>query len=304
MGHFAIPLDGNRNADYIVDNKMCVGSVGRMIVAPGQSAEIALCCAEGLGVLSNNPNVIENPIPEESRDGVRMLKIKPKAQTGGAYIDFGVLNPDGWSWAPGSPWPGKLLVNVEPRKAVVQAKEGLIQLSGPSMALNATDTPVPFKLKKNQKIGSSVSAEQVISAAASAGALKHLVFSCHGYVPHDKDNGKILDSIIQLGAGLKRSNTGLFSQLKSSMAGGIIWACGCAIGNDDSANEERARNSGCYFVAPVMFMQPGKGYRWPKENQIDMYKRFMPKVYRPTGHLMNWDVFVDEMGSKLGFKIV
>jgi len=46
----------------------------------------------------------------------------------GAYIDFGILNPDGWSWAPGSPWPGTLLVNVEAR-AAPPVPDGLIELA-------------------------------------------------------------------------------------------------------------------------------------------------------------------------------
>jgi hypothetical protein len=302
MGHFAIPAQGDTNADYVVDNKMCVGSVGRMIVAPGQSAEIALCCAEGLGVRSNNPNVIANPIPERPGAGGRILTIKPLTPSGGTYIDFGVLNPDGWSWAPGSPWPGTLLVNVEPR-AVTPAKEGLVQLSTPSLALNATNTPVPYTLGSTQRIASSLSAEQVMSTAASAGRLRHLAFSCHGYVSFTPQTG-ITDSTISIGEGLNKGNHELFSKLKGSMAGGVVWACGCAIGNDNDTNRLRAEKSGCYFVAPIMFMQMGAGYKRPGNHQIDMFRRFQPKVWAPSGSLMNWDIFVKDMSAHLGFKIV
>ena len=133
MGHFAIPASGkNTEADYYVDNKMAVGSVGRMVVPPHGSAEIVLSCADTLAVRSNNPNVISNPIPERLGDGGRILTITPIATSGGSYIDFGILNPDGWCWAPGSPWPGTLLVNVEERVAP-PAPDGLLLLSEPQL---------------------------------------------------------------------------------------------------------------------------------------------------------------------------
>jgi hypothetical protein len=303
VGHFAIPLDGNTNADYFVDNKMCVGSVGRMVVAPGQSAEIALCAADGLAVRSNNPNVIENPIRERPGSGGRFLTIKPKAgvTSGGAYIDFGVLNPDGWSWAPGSPWPGSVLVNVEPR-ATKPAAEGLVRLSTPSLALNSHDTPVPYKLGSTQTIGRGTTAEDVVSIAAAKGRLKHLVFSCHGYVSHS--DGTITDSTISIGAGLNRANVGLFSKLKHTMAGGVIWAGACAIGNDNDTNMKRAAESGCFFVAPILFMAPKPGAPKPPEHHIDMYRRFAPKVFSPFGYLIAWDVFVKDNAGKLGLKII
>jgi len=277
--------------------------VGRMVVAPGQSAEIALCAADGLAVRSNNPNVIENPIPERPGSGGRFLTIRPKlgVTSGGAYIDFGVLNPDGWSWAPGSPWPGTLLVNIEPR-TTKPAAEGLVQLSTPSLALNSHDTPVPYKLESTQRIGPGTSAEEVMSIAAKAG-LKHLVFSCHGYVSHSPEKG-ITDSTISIGAGLNSGNAGLFSKLKSAMHGGVIWAGACAIGNDNETNKKRAAASGCFFVAPVLFMAPRPGAPKPPAHHIDMYRRFYPKVFSPYGDLIAWDAFVEHNAGSLGFKIV
>src|SRR2546421_218944 len=67
--------------------------------------------------------------------------------------------------------------------------------------------------------------------------LKHLVFSSHGRIKYD--NGQILDSEIEIGSGLWRADTLLFSQLKSHMAGGVIWLGGCALGNDNDGNIER-----------------------------------------------------------------
>jgi hypothetical protein len=314
MAHFAPPASGmNIDADYIVDNKMAPGSIGRMVVPPNGSADIVLCCGETLAVRSNNPNVIANPIPERRGDGGRILTIKPIATTGGAYIDFGFLNSDGWSWQPGSPWPGHLLINVENR-AVAPVPDGLVRLAGPSMALNAADTPVPYDLTFNQPVPSATSAEAVIALAKSKGKLKHLVFSCHGEIVYKVIDGEdpdgkvkkseITDSIIRIGKGLNREESvKLFPQLKS-MSGGVIWAASCAIGDDIEANKLRASNSSCYFVAPIMYMQMGKGWKKPGKNMIDMYKRFQPKVFTPGGALMNWDVFVRTYGERLGITVV
>src|SRR5258708_608684 len=192
---------------------MAVGSVGRMVVPPNGTAEIVLCCADTLAVRSNNPNVIKNPIPERLGDGVPMLTLTPAATTGGAYIDFGILNPDGWSWAPGSPWPGTLLVNVEAR-AAPPVPDGLIELAAPSLALNSHDTPVPYKLTFNHTVSSGMSARDVIGLATAKGRLKHLLFSCHGYIIYGYH--KITNSTIRIGSGPNKDNGVLFSKLNES----------------------------------------------------------------------------------------
>ena len=219
MGHFAIPASGkNIDADYYVDNKMAVGSVGSMVVPLGGSADIVLCCADTLSVRSNNPNVIQNPIPERLGDGGRILTIKPVAASGGSYIDFGILNPDGWSWAPGSPWPGTLLVNVEPRVAP-PAPDGLVELSGPSLALNSHDTPQPYNLQSTQMVGSGMPARDVIGLATAKGKLKHLVFSSHGHIIFKKnpviDAMEITDSIINIALDWTRGTLSCFPTFRA-----------------------------------------------------------------------------------------
>jgi hypothetical protein len=54
---------------------------------------------------------------------------------------------------------------------------------------------------------------------------------------------------------------------------------------------ERAAESGCFFVAPILFMAPKPGAPKPPEHHIDMYRRFYPKVFSPFGDLISWDVF-------------
>ena len=303
MAHFIAPTSGNINADYHVDNKMAVGSIGRMIIPPDGEADIILgWCPDTLKVRSNNPNVVANPIQERPypQAGGRILTIKPIAKSGGAYIDFGVLNDDGWSWAPGSPWPGHVLVNVEPRKAASVA-EGLVQLGGKSHALNSSDTPVPYSLTTKTSVPTSASPDTVISQATAAGPVNHLVFSCHGHIKYE-DN-KILDSIIDLGTGLNHGNITLFEKLSTVVSGGVIWCCGCAIGSDNDANAERARKAKAFFVAPVMYMQIKPGSKGVPPGKIDMFKRFMPKIWSPAGGMLDWDHFVHDHAKTLKFSI-
>ena len=111
--------------------------------------------------------------------------------------------------------------------------------------------------------------------AKSFGKLKHLVFSSHGHISFA--DGKITDSIINIKKlRLDKSNVGLFSEL-SAMSGGVIWAGACGIANDHETNKLRAKTSGCYFVAPVLYMTIKPGSRRPGPNMIDMYKRFYPQ---------------------------
>jgi hypothetical protein len=303
MAHFIAPTSGNISADYHVDNRMAVGSIGRMIIPPNGEADIILAwCPDSLKVRSNNPNVVANPIPERPypQAGGRILTIKPTAQTGGAYIDFGVLKDDDWSWAPGSPWPGSLLVNVEPRKAA-SVTDGFVQLGGNSRALNSTDTPVPYDLSSETSVQTSASPETVIGLATAMGRVHHLVFSCHGHIEY-KDN-KITDSIINLGTGLNRDNINLFEKLSTVVSGGVIWCCGCAIGTDNELNPERAKKALAFFVAPVMYMQIKKGAKRVPPGKIDMFKRFMPKVWSPGGVRLDWDHFVQDHAKTLKFSI-
>ena len=313
MPHFIAPTSGNTNADYHVDNKMAVGSIGRMIIPPSGEADIILgWCPPDLNVRSNNPNVVANPIPERPFPacGGRILTIKPIATSGGAYIDFGVLNSDGWSWAPGSPWPGSVLVNVEPRKAAAVA-DGLVQLGGISRALNSTDTPVPYDLTSETRVATSALPETVMAQATAKGRVNHLVFSCHGQIIYEKvkddfgnEQNKITDSIINLGTGLNRNNINAFERLSTVVSGGVIWCCGCAIGNDNLINNpDRARKANAYFVAPSMYMTIKKGSKGVPPGKIDMYRRFMPKVWSPSGAMIDWDHFARDFAKSLKFSI-
>ena len=94
----------------------------------------------------------------------------------------------------------------------------------------------------------------------------------------------------------------MFGELKQVMGGGVIWFGACGIGNDQAQNRERAIRSGCYVVAPVMYMSPKPGQpRRVPSGKVDMYDRFIPKVFTPSGGLIDWPSFL-RLGNHLGVR--
>lgn len=291
MAHFQPPPDGDFG-EYDVDSKLAVGSIWRMTTdVQGKGFEAALWGGSGLVVRSNNPAVIANPVPERASGALRVFRLKGLS-TGTTMLEAG---PQG-----STPWVS-LQVRVVQKLAAVASGDSMLELTAPQMALNAADTPVTYDMRYDRRIASSTAASAVIATAASMGKLKHLVISSHGYIKYGASG--ISDSVISIGAGLSRQNIELFSQLKGAIGGGVIWFGACGIGNDNIGNGERATRSGAYIVAPVMYMAPksGQGSKLPP-NKIDMYQRFVPKVFAPTGHLVSWSSFL-RMGTVLGFKV-
>lgn len=290
MAHFMSPPDGDFG-EYDIDNRLAVGSVWRMKVAiSGAGSEVALWGGAGLKVRSNNPEVVGNPLPERAADGLRVLRMAGR-RVGTTMVEAGMDS--------GPPWVS-LQVQVVQELAPVGNGDSLIALTAPHMALNAADTPVPYRMKYTHTIPIGLSAANIASLIGRAGHLKHLAFSCHGHIVYDK--GAIQDSEINLGGGLNSRNMDVFDKFKPVLKGGVLWFGACGIGNDDVRNRERAVRSGCYVVAPVMYMQSKTGHRRPPPGQIDMFQRFTPKVFTPAGELMGWGSFL-RLGSKLGFGV-
>jgi hypothetical protein len=180
--------------------------------------------------------------------------------------------------------------------------DGLVTLTKPHMALNAAGVPVTYNMQHTRRVNPGVSAEAVVDMVKHVGRLRHLVFSAHGYIAYNKELGGITDSKIDIGAGFNKDNVGLFGGLRDSVGGGVIWLGSCGIGNDNERNFRRAALADCYLVAPVQYMQPkpGHGGALPY-GKVDMFERFQPKVFAPTGELISWASFV-RMGQKLGLK--
>jgi hypothetical protein len=88
------------------------------------------------------------------------------------------------------------------------------------------------------------------------------------------------------------------------MHGGVIWFGSCAIGNDTEVNYARAEASGCYIVAPCMYMQPKPGQKGHKRcpaSKIDMYPRFQPRVFSPDRTPISYASFLGK--QQLGIRV-
>lgn len=290
MAHFQAPTDGDFG-EYDVDSKLAVGSIWRMTTdVEGKGCEAALWGGAGLTVRSNNPTVVANPVPERASGGLRVFRLKGLSP-GTTMLEAG---PQG-----GAPWVS-LQVRVVQKLTSVSSGDSLLTLTSPHMALNAADTPVPYDMYYDRRIAASTSAASVMSTATAMGRLKHLVISSHGHIIFG--SAGISDSIIRIGTGLNRGNVDLFSRLRPAIEGGVIWFGACGIGNDNVGNGERASRSGAYVVAPVMYMAPKPGQKKLGVGKMDMFERFVPKVFAPTGHLVSWASFL-RMGNLLGFKV-
>jgi hypothetical protein len=290
MAHFQGPPNGELG-EYDVDSKLAVGSIWRMRVAKGTSADVALWGGAQLVVRSNNPTVVGNPLPERSVGNLRVLKLKGQS-VGTTMIEAGTG---------GAPWVS-LQVQVVDHLESPSTGDGLITLSKPHMALNAHNTPVVYQMQHSRRIAPGTSAEAIVAMVKQVGRLKHLVFSAHGYVAYNRLLGGIIDSQIACGAGFNKDNVGLFAGFRESVSGGIVWLGSCAIGNDNERNVQRASLANCYLVAPVQWMipKPGRSRVLPY-GKMDMYARYQPKVFAPTGELISWGAFV-KMGRQLGFR--
>jgi len=295
MAHFQRPERGHFG-EYDVDSKLAVGSVWRMRVPLGNASgvEVAIYGADGLTVRSNNPDVVSLSTSERQEGGCRVLRLVGRV-SGTSMIEAGVWDAGASRWAPGSPW-----VSLQAQATILSGTtngDNLIYLQSPHMALNASGSSVTYSMKYSSTIAPGTLPRDVIGKVAHT--LKHLVFSSHGRIKHD--NGQILDSEIEIGSGLWRADTLLFSQLKSHMAGGVIWLGGCALGNDNEGNIERARTSGCYVVAPIMYMiNERRGVIHRPKGAVDMFERYGPKVFTPNGSTTSWVGFLG-LKHTLGF---
>jgi hypothetical protein len=301
MAHFQIPSVGILG-EYEFDHKMAVGSVSEMRIPLGEpGADIALWGAGALAVKSSNPAIAKHPRLRDVLGDVQIHRVIG-AQIGTCKLEFGSpggIERDGkWIWPAGSPWPGGIDVVVNPsvKTEVVTDDAKKLKLTGPHLALNAVGTPVNYTMKTTRTVPPTETAESIFSSIKSLGSLKHLCFSSHGKIVY-KD-GKILDSIVEVGSGLNKSNVHLFSKIKGQI--GVIWFGACGIGNDSETNKARAIAAGSYIVAPIMYMAPKPGSKKLGMGEIDMYGHFKPVVHSPSGGTVGFHSFVKNSGRQLG----
>src|SRR4051812_36801932 len=94
MAHFLIP-SGAAPLPYDVDGKAAPGSVWRMSVPLGGSAEIGLFGGAGLLVRSNNTGTVPSSFAERSSGNIRILKLQGSA-VGTAMIEAGPPGQQPW----------------------------------------------------------------------------------------------------------------------------------------------------------------------------------------------------------------
>jgi hypothetical protein len=304
MAHFE--QDPNDTAtDCDIDNKLANGSIWRATIALGQdrAGSVALYGAGGLTVRSNNPHVINNPIPDHTWGGYRILKLSG-ASTGTTMIEVGVWDAVGRSWAAGSPWVW-LQVQVKEHLNVPTLPDRLISLSAPHMALNAPKISVSYTMKYTRTIPPSTSLPELAAIVNNVGHLKHLVISAHGHIVRRDDGPGIADSEIEIGTVIRRTDLDFFRAIRKSIGGGILWLGSCAIGDDTDAGRERAKAAHCHIIAPTMYMQlrPGQGSGPLPYGKMDMYPAFRPAVFDPNGNLINWPRFATTIGPRLGLRV-
>jgi len=186
--------------------------------------------------------------------------------------------------------------NVFLQEHAAGTKSELITLKQPSMALNAVGISPRYHMQFTETIPASRSMNDILSLVAAKGALKHLAISSHGRV--DKTDG---DTKLELGSDCDASTVSLFSRLSGRV--GVVWIGGCLAGNSAKGDDDcrnRAKNASCYVVAPAFLMATRGGDL--RVGRMDMNRRFIPRVYDPSGVLVAWDNFL-KMAKRLEFTV-
>jgi hypothetical protein len=245
--------------------------------------------------------VIANPLPEHPSGSQRVLKLHG-LNVGTTMIEAGVWNAPAGGWAAGSPWVA-LQVEVKDQLDSPLLPDRLQTLSAPHMALNATHSPVTYSMKYTRTISPMTSLHELAAIVNNVGPLKHLAMSAHGQVT--RDDGGVTDSVLGIGKTIGRADVSFFRDIRRSIAGGILWLGGCAMGADSTGCEERARAAQCYIVAPTLYMalRAGQGPGPLPYGKMDMWSAYKPAVLDPHGNKLGWPRFATHMGRRLGLRL-
>src|SRR5262249_1103482 len=153
-----------------------------------------------------------------------------------------------------------------------------------------------YHMQFTEGIPSSKSINEIIRLIETKGQLKHVAISCHGRIDHADGATRL-----ELGYDFDSSTVTLFSRMSGRV--GVIWIGGCLAGNSekgDSDCKNRAKNASCHLVAPA-FLMTTRGGDLPV-GRMDMNRRFIPRVYDPTGVLIAWDNFL-KIDKQLEFTV-
>jgi hypothetical protein len=287
--HFKKPSPGTLGPLGSYDTQSGSTSVWRVRLHEGQFGRVALTESSGLTVASNNPGAVPN------EDAV----FKQTTLAGGTrVIDFYGLS--------GGSAGGTNTAMLEARRAddvvtymqiqvaSIANKRAFFTLDAPSMALNASRTPVRYSMKYTETISGGTSPRDVLQKVADKSNLQHLVISCHGQPESAKG------PYLELGSGFRDEDAALFEMVYPVVTN-VIWFGACSIAGTAEGIDfcsRIARASGCFVVAPAITLPPMKAGL----NQIEVFTRSMPHYFARDGKPMSPSKFLS-LGSKLGFRM-
>ena len=213
--------------------------------------------AAGMYVSSNSPcvsNRDENLTNRTSSSPDRTIELLG-LQTGISMIEVREWNG------------GKVIMTMQVEvKDLSTGQPTFLQLPENSAAINAADTPVPYKLHTTTRITHSDPPKLFSTVPAGT---QHVVISCHGQMKADGVH-------LLIAGGVGRDNAdAVFKTLKPLAGGGVIWIGGCTAGADNEFCGIVAKSSGCYVVAPGLTI-PAVPARL---GMIELWAGQLPKVF-------------------------
>lgn len=255
------------------------GALWYMEISQFRPGKIALVDGRNLTVTSNNPSVIaddefifkgktgfESPRTIEFyalSEGTTMLEARNEAGVVETFLQIHV-------------------------KGLSGKRPSWIALDGPTAALNAPNTPVPYKMRQSVTINYGESLAKMIEKVPNG--THHLVISSHG-----QENGVLL-----IGENINIDNVELFSKLKGSGLK-VIWIGGCSVAGTEAGKafcQKMADSAGCYVVGPGMtlpFVKPPAGH-------IEMFSRSLTHYFKPKSKMLSPPEFF-KLQRLLGFTI-
>jgi hypothetical protein len=288
MAQFKSPPAPSAGVTY--DHQAGSASVWRIRLSEGRTAKIALVDGADLEVSSNNGSIVPNDpsVFKETRTGAsRIIEIYGLSAESSSTAGTAMIE---------AKRGGTVVAYLQVQVSSLSGTHAFFELTGPHMALNSTDTPVPYTMKYKKTYSHATSADTIIGDVVGNASLNHLVFSCHGTADPSKGGPKI-----ELGSGFDSNNMKVWNRLYPAVVH-VIWFGACALAGGANGVEfckSVAKRAGCYLVAPEITLPPMK----PAINQVEVFTRSMPHYFTPTGDQISGTAFLRKQAD-LKFKLV
>ena len=284
MAKFGVPSQAQKPlGQYDVKG----GSLWRIRINEGQHGRVFVSEGTDLKITSNNSQVVPND--------AAVFNLSDAHGRSGVLNFFGLSA--GVSMLEARDATGNVVAYIQLDVASIGGKHAYFELEQPSMALNASDSPVKYQMKYTLKVSPAMSVREIIAAAVAKSHLRHLTISCHGY------GDPSLGPFLVIGQGFRTMDDAAeFKPLYNVLSGGVIWMGACAVCGGDKGVEfckAVAQAAGCHVVAPGMTIAPMTVHM----NQIEVFTRSFPHYVSPKGELLKQPEFL-RLDRKLGFKMI